>query len=75
MIGSHNLAASQFPSFTVIDGSVIQPSQFVRNIGVIFDSKLNMEHQVAAICKYAFFQIWNICRIRISFCQLVAPKC
>ena len=63
-IGSQNLSASQFPSFTAINGSVIQPSQFVGNIGVIFDNKLNMERQVAAICKSAFFQIRNISRIR-----------
>ena len=64
VIGSQNLSASQFPSFTAIDGSVTQPSQFVRNIGVIFDNKLNMERQVASICKSAFFQIRNISRIR-----------
>ena len=64
VIGSQNLSASQFTSFTAIDGSVIQPSQFVRNIGVIFDNKLNMERQVAAICKSAFFHIRNISRIR-----------
>ena len=57
MIGSQNLSASQFPSFTAIDGSVIQPSQLVRNIGV-------MERRVAAICKSAFFHIRNISRIR-----------
>ena len=64
IIGSQNLSASQFPSFTSINGSVIQPSQFVGNIGVIFDNKLNMERQVAAICKSAFFRIRNISRIR-----------
>ena len=53
VIGSQNWSACQFPCFTVIDGSaVIQPSQFVRNIGVIFDNKLDMERQitVSAIC-------------------------
>ena len=64
MIGSQNLSASQFPSFTAISGSVIQPSQFVRNIDVIFDNKLNMERQAVVICKSAFFHIRNICRIR-----------
>ena len=64
VIWSQNLSASQFPTFTAIDGSVIQPSQFVRNVGVIFDNKLNMERPVAAICKSAFFQIRNISQIR-----------
>ena len=48
-IGSGNLSASQLPSFTAIDGSVIQPSHSARNIGVIFDNKLNMKRQVSAI--------------------------
>ena len=39
-IGSGNLSASQLPSFTAIDGSVIQPSHSARNIGVIFDNNL-----------------------------------
>ena len=60
VIGSCNLSASQLPSFKAIDGSVTQPSHFARNIGVIFDNKLNMERQVSAICKSAFFHIRNI---------------
>ena len=64
VIGSGNLSASQLPSFTAIDGSVIQPSHSSRNIGIIFDNKLNMERQVSATCKSAFFHIQNISRIR-----------
>ena len=64
VIGSGNLSASQLPSFTATDGSVIQPSHSAKNIGVIFDNKLNMERQVSAICKSAFFHIRNISRIR-----------
>ena len=59
-IGSGNLPASQLPSFTAIDGSVIQPSRCARNLGAIFDNKLNMERQVSAICKSAFLNIRNI---------------
>ena len=70
VIGSCNPPAFQLPSFTAIDGSVIKPSLFARNIGVI-DNKLNMERQVSAICKSAFFHIRNISRIRKSFCQLI----
>ena len=55
VIGSWNLSASQLPSFTAIDGSVIQPSHSARNIGVIFDIKLNMERQVSAIRKICIF--------------------
>ena len=64
VIGSGNLSASQLPSFTATDGSVIQPLHSAKNIGVIFDNKLNMERQVSAICKSAFFHIRNISRIR-----------
>ena len=64
VIGSGNLSASQLPSFTAIDGSVIQPSHSARNTGVFFDNKLNMERQVSAICKSAFFHIRNISQIR-----------
>ena len=38
-----------------IDKCITEPSHFARNIGVIFDNKLNMERQVSAICKAAFF--------------------
>ena len=68
VIGSGNLSASQLPSFTGTDGSVIQPSRSARNIGVFFDNKLNMERQVSAICKSVFLYIRNISRIR-KFCQ------
>ena len=63
-IGSQNRPVSQLLSFTAVDGSVIKPSQSASNIGVVFDSKLNMERQVAAICKSAFFHIRNISRVR-----------
>ena len=58
------MSASLLPSFTAIDGSVMQPSHSARNIGVIFDNKLNMERQISAICKSAFFHIRNISRVR-----------
>ena len=64
VIGSCKLSALQLPSFTAIDGSVIEPLHFARNIGVTFDNKLNIEHQVSAICKSAFFNIRSISRIR-----------
>ena len=64
VFGLHNLSASQLPSFTAIDGSVIQPSPSARNISVISDNKLNMARQVTAIFKSAFFHIRNIFRIR-----------
>ena len=64
VIGSQHLKASQIPSFTAVDGTIIQPSQFASNTGVIFDNKLNLGRQVAAICKSAFFHIRNLSRVR-----------
>ena len=65
VIGSWQRPVSQLLSFTAVDGSsAIKPSQFASNIGVIFDNKLNMDRQVTAICKSAFFHICNISRIR-----------
>ena len=64
VIGSRHRPASRLLSFTAVDGSAIKPSQFASNIGVIFDNKLNMDRQVTAICKSAFFHIRNISRIR-----------
>ena len=63
--GSGNLSVSQLPSFTAMNGSVIQPSHSARNIGVICDNKL-IERLVSAICKsqFMFFHIRNISRIR-----------
>ena len=51
-------------SFTVVDGSVTNPSHSASNIGVIFDNSLIMKLEVAATCKSAFFHIRNISRIR-----------
>ena len=60
VIGTQRLSASLIPSFTAVDGSDIQPSKSASNMGVI----LNLERQVAAICKSAFFHIRNLSRIR-----------
>ena len=60
-------------NFTAIDGSVIQPSHSARNIGVIFDNKFNMERQVPAICKSAFFTSGIYLGLE-SFCQLVVLR-
>ena len=73
VVGSSDLSASQLPSFTAIDRSVIQPSHSARNIAVLFHNELNMERQVYAICKSAFFHIRNISWIR-KFLSLNGAK-
>lgn len=52
------------PCSHAVDGSAIKPPQSASNIGVIFYNKLNMECQVTAIFKSAFFPICNISRSR-----------
>ena len=63
-LDDRNIVQSLSSSFTAVDGSVINTSHSASNIGVIFDNNLNMERQVAAICKSAFFHIRSISRIR-----------
>jgi len=43
---------------------IIQPSQFARNIGVIFDSTMSMLPHISSICKSASYHLRNISRIR-----------
>ena len=43
---------------------IIQPSQFARNIGVIFDSTMTMLPHISSICKSASYHLRNISRIR-----------
>ncbi|KAL9974522.1 hypothetical protein ACROYT_G011567 [Oculina patagonica] len=43
---------------------IIQPSQFARNIGVIFDRTMTMLPHISSICKSASYHLRNISRIR-----------
>ena len=42
----------------------ISPSSSVRNLGVWFDSSLNMSEHITKLCACAFFYIYNIRRVR-----------
>lgn len=46
------------------DGNKISVSSIVKNLGVIFDSLLNMDHHVQNIAKSCYHQLRNIGRIR-----------
>ena len=41
----------------------------MRNLGVFFDTQLNMESQIISVCKSAFYMIYNLRRIRKYFDQ------
>ena len=46
------------------DTADVPPASSVRNLGVMFDSVMNMDAQVTAICKSAYHQLHNIGCIR-----------
>ena len=47
-----------------IDGTIIKPSISVRNLGVTFDSSMNMSILISNLCKTVNFHICNLWRIR-----------
>jgi hypothetical protein len=47
-----------------IGGHTVHPSESARNIGVIFNSTMSMEHHVISLCKSANFHLRNISKIR-----------
>ena len=42
----------------------MEVSSSARNLGVVFDSAMNMNKHVNSVCKKAFYEIRNIGRIR-----------
>jgi len=59
----HN--ATHMKNVTVCFGDInITPVNTVRNLGVIFDSALNMEQQLNNICRAGYHQLRNIGHIR-----------
>ena len=47
-----------------IDGHQMQPSQNVRNLGVVFDRHASMETQVKSVCRSAYVQLRRLRRIK-----------
>ena len=56
-----------------IGESNIQPTTSARNIGVIFDSSLNMDSQIGNVCQSSYFWLRNIRRMR-SHLTLTATR-
>ena len=48
----------------IIDGSSVLPSNELRDLGVWFDSHLNMRSHVTHLCCSAFYYLYNIRKIR-----------
>ena len=47
-----------------IGGSVISPSDTVKNLGIIFDDSLSMKSHVSSLCRSINFHLRNLSRIR-----------
>ncbi len=47
-----------------VGDAVISSSEQCRNLGVIFDSKMNLKQHVSSVCRSAFFQLRKISIIR-----------
>ena len=47
-----------------VGGTLISPSDTIRNLGVIFDSCMSMSHHISHICSTVTFYLRNISRIR-----------
>ena len=47
-----------------VNGSEIEPSEQVRNLGVIFDEELSLSSHITSICSQMFMQIRKICLCR-----------
>ena len=58
---------------TIGESNNIQPATSARNIGVIFDSSLNMDSQIGKVCQSSYFWLRNIRRIR-SHLSLTATR-
>ena len=52
-----------------VGDSVITPTDTAKNLGVLFDTHLNMESHITSVCKSAYFMIYNLRRIRKYFDQ------
>ena len=48
----------------IIGDETMIPSSNVRNIGVVFNSFLNMANHLSAICRTAYLHLHNISHIR-----------
>ena len=68
MIGPKHKVSPPFKGIHVA-GDYIETSSSARNIGVIFDSHVNLEKHVMNTCKMAFYHLRNIARIRNCLSQ------
>ena len=54
-----SLVNSIFPP-VIIDGYIISPTNSVKNLGFICDSKLSFIDQISSVCRSSFFNLHKI---------------
>ena len=66
LIWFSNLAKEKQPNFTVKidDNCIIEPSDVVRDLGVLLDNKLSMTHHISSVAKSCFFHLRRIRQIK-----------
>ena len=64
ILGQKQSLGKVHPKTLTIDNKNIEPADYVKNLGVIFDKHMTMEKQVNKMCQSAYFNIRNIGRIR-----------
>ena len=64
--GSVILAKALPQTLTLRNGTVLQFSTAVKNLGVLIDSQLTMADHIAAVCRSGFFQLRQLRSIRQS---------
>ncbi len=62
--GPKNHKSNNLENCLTLDGSSVDSSSSVRNLGVLFDSNLSFVIHISSICKTAFFQLKNISKLR-----------
>ena len=64
IIGSANKLKKVEINSVEVAGVTIKAVDHARNLGIIFDNKMSMDHQVKKVCKTGYFHIRNIASIR-----------
>ena len=65
MVLTSSFLKQQFNDLQIkVGNSQIEPSPTARNLGVIFDSHLNLESHINSVCRSAYFHLKNIRTVR-----------
>ena len=65
MVLTSSFLKQQFNNLQIkVGNSQIKPSTTARNLGVTFDSHLNLESHINSVCRSAYFHLRNIRSVR-----------